>query len=288
MGTGITRIVMAALLLAPVVFAQTLAQPASQTPGAPGPGQPPLPLPPGQTNDPFPGPIAASEDVIPVNVAEFASLPDIDGVAARMMNLVDEPGTKRLFVNDMRGPLYSVSYDGKTVTLYLDVNAPRGPPCSRPDGSVAFRASPSTRSSGSQARPALASSTCLDTTNMTPRPTSCRLAGTSPPTTPCCSVDGQDAGRGHLRWRCAARAVPPAAAFANHNAGHMAFATLLASPGSPEFGLLYVGVADGGAAAIRSTWRRTSDRLLASCFASIRSATTAATSSTASPRAIRS
>jgi hypothetical protein len=23
----------------------------------------------------------------------------------------------------MRGPLYSVSYDGKTVTLYLDINA---------------------------------------------------------------------------------------------------------------------------------------------------------------------
>ena len=32
--------------------------------------------------------------------------------------------TKRLFVNTMRGPLYSVSYDGKTVTPYLDVNAP--------------------------------------------------------------------------------------------------------------------------------------------------------------------
>ena len=40
------------------------------------------------------------------------------------MLLVDEPGTRRLFVNDMRGPLYSVSYDGKTVALYLDINAP--------------------------------------------------------------------------------------------------------------------------------------------------------------------
>ena len=41
-----------------------------------------------------------------------------------MMLLVDEPGTRRMFVNDMRGPLYSVSYDGKTVRLYLDINAP--------------------------------------------------------------------------------------------------------------------------------------------------------------------
>ena len=41
-----------------------------------------------------------------------------------MMLLVDEPGTRRMFVNDMRGPLYSVSYDGKSVGLYLDINAP--------------------------------------------------------------------------------------------------------------------------------------------------------------------
>jgi hypothetical protein len=59
-----------------------------------------------------------------MQTAEFASISDIDGVAARMMNLVDEPATRRLFVNDMRGPLYSVSYDGKSVALYLDVNAP--------------------------------------------------------------------------------------------------------------------------------------------------------------------
>ena len=40
-----------------------------------------------------------------------------------MMLPLDEPGTHRLFVNAMRGPLYSVSCDGKTVTEYLDVNA---------------------------------------------------------------------------------------------------------------------------------------------------------------------
>ena len=40
-----------------------------------------------------------------------------------MMLLVDEPGTRRMFVNDMRGPLFTVSYDGGTVTQYLDINA---------------------------------------------------------------------------------------------------------------------------------------------------------------------
>ena len=37
------------------------------------------------------------------------------------MLLVDEPGTCRLFVNDLRGPLYSASYDGRTVRSYLDL-----------------------------------------------------------------------------------------------------------------------------------------------------------------------
>ena len=72
------------------------------------------------TRDPFPEPIPATEGAITVNIVEFASLPDIDGLAALMMLLVDEPGTGRLFVNDLSGVLYSVSYDGHTVTPYLD------------------------------------------------------------------------------------------------------------------------------------------------------------------------
>src|SRR5438552_12262134 len=77
-----------------------------------------------QDIDPFPKPITQNGEPIHVNVAEFASVPDAGGEAARMMLLVNEPGTRRLFVNDMRGPLYSVSYDGKIVTKYLDINAP--------------------------------------------------------------------------------------------------------------------------------------------------------------------
>ena len=64
------------------------------------------------TNDPFPSPIPATQGVIRVDFVEFASIPDIDGTPARMMRLVDEPGTGRIFINDMRGPIYSVSYDG--------------------------------------------------------------------------------------------------------------------------------------------------------------------------------
>ena len=77
-------------------------------------GVPPAPLPEGQTNDPFPQPIARDEGVITVTLREFAALPDIDGVAARTMTLVEEPRSRRLFVSDMRGVLYTVSRDGKT------------------------------------------------------------------------------------------------------------------------------------------------------------------------------
>ena len=83
--TRMTYVIVAALLLATPALAQT-------------------------TNDPFPTPIAATDGIIKVSFVEFASIPDIAGVAARMMLLVDEPGSRRMFVNDMRGPLYSVTH----------------------------------------------------------------------------------------------------------------------------------------------------------------------------------
>ena len=76
------------------------------------------------TNNPFPDPIPASEGMIVVGLEEFATLPDIDGAAARPMVLVDEPSSERLFVNDMWGLLYGISYSGD-VTQYLDVREPR-------------------------------------------------------------------------------------------------------------------------------------------------------------------
>jgi hypothetical protein len=226
-------LIVAASLMASPVFGQ---QPA-----------PTAPLPPGQTADPFPAPIAATEGVVRVNVREFASLPDIDGVAARMMLLVDEPGTRRLFVNDMRGPLYGVSYDGRTVTKYLDLNDSKwGMPVNsmgreRGFQSFAFHPQfgrPGTRGSGRFY-------TYTDTANQTPAPD----FTTSNPTSTHDTV--------LLEWTAA---TPGAAAydggpprelfrmrqpFANHNAGHLAF-NPTAAPGSAEFGLLYVGVADGG------------------------------------------
>ena len=233
MTVHMTRLVLAVMLTASPALAQR--------------GGPPEPLAPGQSNDPFPTPIAATEGVIRVGVREFAALPDIAGVAARMMNLVNEPGTRRLFVNDMRGPIYSVSYDGKAVTLYLDINdAAWGvsvQSMGRERGFQSFTFHPQFAQAG---MPGFGKFyTYTDTTNQTP---AADFTTTNPATTHDTVM---------LEWTAK---TPGAAAydggaprelfrlrqpFANHNAGHMAFDPLVA-PGSPDFGLLYIGVADGG------------------------------------------
>lgn len=43
--------------------------------------------------DPFPSPLPVSDGAIRVGVTEFATLPDIAGVAPRMMRMLDVPGT---------------------------------------------------------------------------------------------------------------------------------------------------------------------------------------------------
>src|SRR5688572_1271557 len=111
---------MTQIRLTPALLAVLIATAAKPSP-AQQPPAPQAPLPPGQTNNPFPQPISAGEGVIVVTLREFASLPDLDGGAARAMTLVDEPRTGRLFVTDMRGVLYVVSPDGKTVAPWLDL-----------------------------------------------------------------------------------------------------------------------------------------------------------------------
>jgi hypothetical protein len=183
-----------------------------------------------------------------VTVAEFATLPDVDGVAARMMHLVDETGTRRLFVNDMRGPLYSVSYDGKSVSLYLDVNAPEwGHPVQSAGRERGFQSFVFHPQFGQPGAPGYGKFyTYVDTTNMMPAPDFLPSGGDKPThdtvllewTAKTPGAAAYDGGAPRVLFRLRQP-------FANHNAGHMAFNSN-AAPASPEFGLLYVGVADGG------------------------------------------
>jgi hypothetical protein len=219
-----------------VIASPAVAQPRGQTPP-----------PPGTTNDPFSTPISATADVIRVKFRDFVSLPDVGPEAARAMTMVDEPGTRRLFVSDMRGILYSVSYDGKVVTPYLDLRDAKWDVGVQAQGSErgfqSFAFHPQFNRRGTPGFGKFY--TYTDTTNTA------------------IAADFKPGGGTHthdtvlLEWTAknpAAAAYDGAAPrelirfeqpFANHNGGHMTFNQLV-SQGAADFGLLYVGVADGG------------------------------------------
>jgi len=219
-----TRVILALLLLASSTLAQTTT-----------------------TNDPFPTPIPASEGVITVSFVEFASVPDRDGQAARMMLLVDEPGTRRMFVNDMRGPLYTVGYDGQAVALYLDINDPKWGVSVNSSGSErgfqSFAFHPEFNRRGASGFGKLY--TFTDTTNTTPTPNFVPGGGKRTHDTvllewtaknPSAATYDGDLPRELMRFE---------QPFPNHNGGQLAFNPLV-SPGHPDYGLLYIGSADGG------------------------------------------
>ncbi len=205
-------------------------------------------VPPGGTNDPFTTPINTTDGVITVNFTEFAVIPDVaGGEAPRMNTLVDEPGTRRLFVNTMRGQIYTVSYDGRAVVEYLDLNAAgwgvnvnfQG--SERGFHSIAFHPQFAQRGTAGYGK----FYTHTDTANI----------GAKPDFMP------SGTGRTHDTVLLEFTAKNPAAAtydggapremfraahpFGNHNGGQIAF-NPLARPGTADFGLLYVGFADGG------------------------------------------
>ncbi len=198
------------------------------------------------TADPFPQPISV-EGAVQVNVREFATLPDIDGVPARMMLLLDEPGTGRLFVNDMRGPLYSVSYDGSSVVEYVDTNDERWSvpvqSTGRERGFQSFAFHPGFSEAGSPGYGKFY--TYTDTETNTPLADFSPGGGSNTHHTvllewtardPASSVYDGDAPREVMRFE---------QPFANHNAGHLAF-NRRAAPGDADYGILYMSVADGG------------------------------------------
>src|SRR5688572_5937347 len=197
--------------------------------------------------DPFPAPIPAAEGVIQVRFVEFATIPDIQGEAPRMMNLVDEPGTRRMFVNTMRGPLYTVSYDGKTVTQYVDINAPNWgvsvQSTGRERGFQSFTVHPQFGQPGTPGYGKFYAWT--DTTNIAPKPDYVPGGGSNTHHTVLLEWTAKNASAATYDGGPPREMLRLEQPFQNHNAGHISFNTL-ARPGAPDFGLLYVGVADGG------------------------------------------
>jgi hypothetical protein len=198
------------------------------------------------TNRPLP-PIDSLAGRIVINVADFASIPDVDGQAARLMTLVDEPGTRRLFVSDMRGPLYSVTYDGRTVRRYVDIN----------DSTWGVNVQSQGRERGVQSfafHPQFAQGGAPGYGKFYTW-TDSRNNGVAADFRP---GGGSNTHHTVLHEWSAQRAEavaydggPPREVlrfeqpFANHNGGMAAF-NPLARPGSEDFGLLFLGIADGG------------------------------------------
>lgn len=200
----------------------------------------------GATSDPFPDPIEAVQGVIEIGYEDFASLPWAGGQPARPMLLVDEPGTGRMFVNDMWGPLHTISYEG-SVTEYLDLDdAAWGFPVdasSRERGFQSFALHPDFGEPGTWGFGKLY--TWADTEDMS-APAHFR-AGDGEGTHHTVLLEWTASDPGAATYdggapRVLLRLEQP---FGNHNAGHVAF-NPLARPGDPDFGMLYVGVADGG------------------------------------------
>ena len=197
-------------------------------------------------NDPFPDPIEATEGVIVVGYSEFAVLPDVGGETARPMRLVDEPRSGRLFVNDMQGPVYTISYDGE-VGLYLDINDPGwGVPVEftgRERGVQSFALHPQFGVPATAGYGKLYA--WMDTNDKAPEPDFVSGGGRDTHDTVLVEFSARDASASTYDGgppRVLLRVEQP---FGNHNGGYIAF-NPLATPGDPDFGMLYVGVADGG------------------------------------------
>lgn len=202
------------------------------------------------TNDPYADPIPAAEDAIGVQFVEFASLPDVAGAPARTMQMVDEPGTGRLFANDMVGMIYAISYDGEVVTPYLNVNAAKWKVSVQSSGNERgvqnFEFHPQFTDEGTPGYGKLYTWTDVDNAlNSDRRPD--YTPGPAPGThdTVLHEWSVNDANARSYDGGAPRELLRVHQPYRNHNGGDLRF-NPLSSPGDADFGMLYVGVADGG------------------------------------------
>ncbi len=199
------------------------------------------------TVDPFPTPIETTQGVVAVKFVEFATIPDVKGEAPRLMHLVDEPGTKRLFVSVMTGALYSLSYDGKAVTEYLDLTAPAWNVAVQASGaeqgiqSFAFHPQFNQRGTPGYGK----FYTYTDSSNTTPKPDFVTPGPKRTQDTVLLEWTAKNPAAATYDGAAPREVLRVAQPFGNHNGGQIGF-NPLAAPRSAEFGLLYVGLGDGG------------------------------------------
>jgi hypothetical protein len=199
-----------------------------------------------QRTDPWPA-IREDQGQILVGYREFATLPDIDSVPARMMLLVDEPGTRRVFVNDMRGRVYAVSYDGRTVNEYLDMTAaPWSVPVQSRGRETGFQSFAMHPQFGEAGAPGFGKFyTWTDVTDTVPPADFTPGGGQNTHDTVLLEWTARTPGAARYDGGPPRELLRFEQPFGNHNGGQIAF-NPLAPPGAPDYGLLYIGNADGG------------------------------------------
>lgn len=197
-------------------------------------------------SDPYPEPIEATEDVIVVGYEEVASIPESDGQPARPMLMVYEAGTDRYFVNDMRGPLHTLGDDGE-VRPYLNIDDPRWDfpveSSGRERGFQSFALHPQFAEEGAPGYGKLY--TWSDTEDTGPEADFVPGGGNDSHDTVLLEWTAADATASVYDGGPPRELLRIEQPFGNHNAGHLTF-NPLADRGTPDFGMLYVGVADGG------------------------------------------
>jgi hypothetical protein len=199
------------------------------------------------TNDPFPQPIGDGWAPIVVDYTEFARIPGTGGSPPRMMNIVDEPGTRRIFVNDQVGPIHSISYDGRTVTQYVNTTDARWGHAVQSQGNErglqAFAFHPQFAQQGAPGYGKFY--TWADLVDTAPTPDFTPLGGGDTHDIVLLEWTAQNAAATTYDGGPPRELIRVQHPYQNHNGGHLAF-NPTAAPGSPDYGMLYVGSADGG------------------------------------------
>jgi hypothetical protein len=200
------------------------------------------------TNDPFPDPIGSDWAPLVVDYTDFARIPGVGGDAALMTHLLDEPGTQRMFVNDMNGPIHSISYDGRTVRQYIDTNDSRWGYRIQTQGSERGLQSFAFHPQFGQAEtPGYGKFyTWVDVVDTAPTPDfRPGPEGRDSHDTVLLEWTAQSASAGTYGGGSPRELMRLEQPYPNHNAGQLAFNPTV-SAGDSDYGLLYMGVADGG------------------------------------------
>jgi hypothetical protein len=199
------------------------------------------------TNDPFTTPIGDGWAPLVVDYSEFARIPGVGTAPPRMMNVTHDPATQRIFVSDMVGPIHGVSYDGRTVTRYIDTNDARWGYRVQSQGSErglqSFAFHPQF---GQQGTPGYGKFyTWVDIVDTAPTADFTPLGGGDTHDTVLLEWTAQSAAAATYDGGPPRELMRLQQPYPNHNAGHLAF-NPNAARGTPDFGMLYIGAADGG------------------------------------------